>query len=50
MILAEMFKSKKGVLFGVSRAFTPGCSKTHLPGYVEQPAALKAKSVRVVHI
>ncbi|XP_004682724.2 PREDICTED: peroxiredoxin-5, mitochondrial [Condylura cristata] len=46
--LAELFKGKKGVLFGVPGAFTPGCSKTHLPGFVEQAGALKAKGVQVV--
>ncbi|KAF7467507.1 peroxiredoxin-5, mitochondrial [Marmota monax] len=46
--LAELFKGKKGVLFGVPGAFTPGCSKTHLPGFVEQTGALKAKGVQVV--
>uniref|UniRef100_A0A8C5L7N1 Peroxiredoxin-5 n=1 Tax=Jaculus jaculus TaxID=51337 RepID=A0A8C5L7N1_JACJA len=46
--LAELFKSKKGVLFGVPGAFTPGCSKTHLPGFVEQAEAMKAKGVEVL--
>lgn len=34
--LAELFQGKKGVLFGVPGVFTPGCSKTNLPGFVEQ--------------
>ncbi|XP_023415525.2 peroxiredoxin-5, mitochondrial [Loxodonta africana] len=46
--LAELYKGKKGVLFGVPGAFTPGCSKTHLPGFVEQAGALKAKGAQVV--
>ncbi|XP_012859347.1 peroxiredoxin-5, mitochondrial [Echinops telfairi] len=46
--LAELYKGKKGVLFGVPAAFTPGCSKTHLPGFVEQAGALKAKGAQVV--
>ena len=29
-------------------AFTPGCSKTHLPGYVEAAADLKAKGVNEI--
>ncbi|KAL1929651.1 hypothetical protein VTP01DRAFT_1789 [Rhizomucor pusillus] len=31
----------KAVLFGVPGAFTPGCSKTHLPGYIKQAEELK---------
>uniref|UniRef100_A0AAY5L372 Peroxiredoxin-5 n=2 Tax=Esox lucius TaxID=8010 RepID=A0AAY5L372_ESOLU len=44
----QLFKGKKGVLFAVPGAFTPGCSKTHLPGFVEQAAQLKSKGVQEV--
>ena len=30
----EIFSGKKVVLFAVPGAFTPGCTLTHLPGYV----------------
>jgi len=43
--LAELCKGKRVVVFGVPGAFTPGCSKTHLPGYVAQSAAIRAKGV-----
>ena len=41
----EMFKGKKVVLFAVPGAFTPGCSLTHLPGYVVLADQIKAKGV-----
>jgi len=47
--LAELFgKSKKGILFAVPGAFTPTCSKSHLPGFVEKADALKAKGVDLI--
>lgn len=42
---AELFASGKHILFGVPGAFTPGCSKTHLPGYVNDYDAITAKGV-----
>ena len=44
----ELFGGKTVVLFGVPGAFTPTCSAKHLPGYVENYAALKAKGVDTV--
>ncbi|XP_026090904.1 peroxiredoxin-5, mitochondrial-like [Carassius auratus] len=46
--VAELFKGKKGVLFGVPGAFTPGCSKTHLPGFIQKAGDLKAKGVEII--
>ncbi len=44
----EIFKGKKVVLFAVPGAFTPTCSAKHLPGFVEQAAAIKAKGVDTI--
>jgi peroxiredoxin len=41
----EVLGSGKVVLFAVPGAFTPGCSKMHLPGYVKNAAELKSKGV-----
>lgn len=44
----ELFSSKKVVLFAVPGAFTPTCSKSHLPGYVEHAKQLHAKGVDTI--
>jgi peroxiredoxin len=44
----ELFAGKKVVLFAVPGAFTPTCSARHLPGFVEQAAAIRAKGVDTV--
>lgn len=44
----DLFAGKKVVLFSVPGAFTPTCSAKHLPGYVEQAAAIKAKGVDTI--
>jgi hypothetical protein len=37
----ELCGGKKVVIFGVPGAFTPGCSKTHLPGKAASFSLLK---------
>ena len=39
----EVFSSKKVVFFAVPGAFTPGCSMTHLPGFVVNADSIKDK-------
>jgi len=43
--VGEIFKGKKVVLFAVPGAFTPTCSMKHLPGFLEQASAIRAKGV-----
>ena len=44
----ELFGGKKVVLFSVPGAFTPACSSTHLPGYIQQAGAIKGKGVDTI--
>jgi peroxiredoxin len=43
--VGEIFKGKKVVVFAVPGAFTPTCSMKHLPGFLEQAGAIRAKGV-----
>ena len=44
----EIFSGKRVVLFAVPGAFTPGCSMTHLPGYVVNADKIIAKGVDTI--
>ncbi|MFQ5619080.1 MAG: peroxiredoxin [Rhodospirillales bacterium] len=41
----DIFKGKTVALFGLPGAFTPTCSAQHLPGFVANADALKARGV-----
>jgi peroxiredoxin len=44
----EVLGTGKVVLFAVPGAFTPGCSKVHLPGYVAKADELTAQGVDTI--
>ena len=44
----EIFSGKKVLLFAVPGAFTPGCSNTHVPGYVVNADKIKASGVDTI--
>lgn len=43
--IGELFDGKKVVMLAVPGAFTPGCSMTHLPGFVVNADKIKANGV-----
>jgi peroxiredoxin len=45
---ADLFDGKRVALFSVPGAFTPTCSNQHLPGFVANAAAIKAKGIDTI--
>ena len=45
---SEIFNGKTVLLFAVPGAFTPTCDKKHLPGYLAEYDAIKAKGVDTI--
>ena len=44
----DVFCGKKVILFAVPGAFTPTCSKQHLPGFVANADKIKAKGIDTI--
>ena len=47
---ADIFAGRKVVLFGVPGAFTPTCHNNHLPGYLENNDAIRARGVDTIAV
>ena len=45
---SDLFSGKRVALFAVPGAYTPTCSNQHLPGFVENAAAIKAKGIDTI--
>lgn len=44
----EVFAGKKVAIFAVPGAYTPTCSKSHMPGFVDRVDELKAKGIDTI--
>jgi glutaredoxin/glutathione-dependent peroxiredoxin len=48
--VADFFGGRTVVLFGVPGAFTPTCSNSHLPGFIENRDAILSKGVDAIAV
>jgi peroxiredoxin len=48
MTTAEFFGGRKVAMFAVPGAYTPTCSKQHMPGFVQRVDELKAKGFEAI--
>ena len=46
----EIFKGKKVALFAVPGAFTPTCNNLHMPSFLNNAVAIKAKGVHTIAV
>merc|ERR1712232_722653 len=46
--ISKLISGKKVIIFGVPGAFTPGCSKSHLPSFITAKDELKEKGVDMI--
>jgi glutaredoxin/glutathione-dependent peroxiredoxin len=46
--VSEIFAGKTVAMFAVPGAYTPTCSKSHMPGFVERVDELKAKGIDTI--
>ncbi|KAL1936676.1 hypothetical protein VTP01DRAFT_810 [Rhizomucor pusillus] len=44
----DKLKNKRAVIFGIPAAFSPTCSEQHVPSFVENADALKAKGIEEI--
>ena len=44
----DVFSTKKVALFAVPGAYTPTCTKSHMPGFVDRVGELKAKGIDAI--
>ncbi len=46
--VGEVFSGKKVALFAVPGAYTPTCTKTHLPGFVDRAEEFKTRGIDMI--